>query len=345
MYAPPAVRRNDWWPGHVVARWIEERRSAPRPRRPSDLTAGARRVLHAHVEQAADPFLGAVERRVLEPAKAILDMEERAARDALARARVDPAAVDLVLTHSVVMDHQLTNPACPLHERLGLSPACLAMHTEATAYTSLGQLALAEAAVVAGRARCALLVQSCTGTRIVERDDPSSVLLGDGATAMVVGPVPAGRGVLSSVHYTEGRYPAGLIMSVRGGRWYDEGVPRVHVGDPGQLHASQLRIADSCAEAVLGALQRSGHALADVDFLCVFQGTPWLQRVVYEHLGVRHLQPLEIFSRFGYLSSAMIPAALFVAEREGRLAGGDLAVVVGGGTGMTYGATVLRWGA
>src|SRR6185369_17164687 len=104
-----------------------------------------------------------------------------------------------------------------------------------TAYTSLGQLALAEAAVVAGRARYALLVQSCAATRLIERDEPLSVLLGEGAA-------------------------------------------RVHVGDPHQFHASLLRVPDTCAEAVTAALQRSGHGIADVDFLCVFQGTPWLQR-------------------------------------------------------------------
>lgn len=345
MYAPPAVRKNDFWPADVVARWIEQRREAPRPALPSYLTEGERRCLAAHAEQEADPFLGTVERRVLGPESTILDMEERAARDAIARAAIDPAEIDLLLTHTIVQDHQLMNPACPLHERLGLSRACLAMHTEATAYTSLGQLALAEAAVVAGRARYALLVQSCAATRLVERDAPISALLGDGATAMVVGPVPAGRGILSSVHFTEGRYPASLIMSVPGGRWYDDGAARAHVGDPHQFHASRLRMIDTCAEAVAAALERSGHGIDDVDFLCVYQGTPWLQRVVHEHLGVRRLETFDIFRRFAYLSSAMLPAALFMAEREGRLAEGDLVVLVGGGTGMTYGATVLCWGA
>jgi 3-oxoacyl-[acyl-carrier-protein] synthase III len=41
----------------------------------------------------------------------------------------------------------------------------------------------------------------------------------------------------------------------------------------------------------------------------------------------------------------MIPAALFEAQQEGELADGDLVVLSGGGTGMTYGAAVLRWGA
>jgi 3-oxoacyl-[acyl-carrier-protein] synthase III len=340
MYAPPVVRRNDWWPPDVVARW-----QRPLLQPPTALTAGAQRVVAAIAAQAGDPFQGTAERRVLDPGLGMLDMEEQATRDALAGAAVDPAAIDLLLVHPVVADHQLVNAACPLHERLGLSPSCLALQVEATAYTSVAQLALAEAAIAAGRARYALLVQSCAGSRVLERDDPGSVLVGDGATALVMGPVATGRGVLATAHFTEGRYADSLIMSVPGGRWYDAGPARVHVADPAQLYAAHLRIADSCAEAIHTALARAGCGLADVDHLFVFEGTAWLQRVVYEHLGVARAPTVEIFQQVGYLSSAMLPAAVFAARQSGKLGDDDLVVLCGGGTGMTYGAIVMRWGA
>jgi 3-oxoacyl-[acyl-carrier-protein] synthase III len=343
LYAPPDVRRNDWWPPEVIARWAQQRQGPPTI--PSDLlTDGARRVLAAVANQATDPFGGVVERRVLAPEMTLLDAEVHAARDALVRSRIDPHDIDLLLTHAVVADHQLANPACSLHERLGLAPNCLAAHVEATGYSALAQLGLADAAIVSGRARYALLVQSCAATRLVEQTDPSSVLVGDAATAFVVGPVGAGRGVLGTAHFTEGRYPNSLIMSVPGARWFDDGDVRVHVADPGQLIAAHLRTPDSCAEAVMKALERSGHVLADVDVLCVGQGTAWLQPVVYEQLGVSHIRPFEMFQRFGYLSSASIPAALRMAEQAGELADDDLVVTVGGGTGATYGAVVMRWG-
>jgi 3-oxoacyl-[acyl-carrier-protein] synthase-3 len=134
-------------------------------------------------------------------------------------------------------------------------------------------------------------------------------------------------------------------MSTRGGRWYDSGAPQIHIGDPATMARAQLRIADTCEQALTTLLARTGVTVDQLDFLCVFQGTPWLQPVVYEHLGVRHLEPLDIFQRFAYLSSAMIPAALYVALQAGRLADGKVVAIVGGGTGMTYGATLLRWGA
>jgi 3-oxoacyl-[acyl-carrier-protein] synthase-3 len=338
MFAPPEVRLNDWWPPEIVARWRK-----PQLVVPESADAGARRMLAAVAELAADPFAGTVERRVLGSELSILDAEERAANDAIARSGVDVRDIDLLLTHQIVPDHQLANPACSLHERLGLAPHCLALHTEATGYTSLAQLALAEAAIVAGRARYALCVQTSVATRLVQRDDPSSVLVGDAATAFVVGPVAAPRGVLATSHFTEGKYPDSLIMSVPGARWYDPGDVGVHIGNPAQLFAAHLRTPQTCADAVHAALARARLSLDDVDVLCVVQGTAWLQRVVYEHLGVA-LEPVDTFRRFGYLSSAAIPAALFEGVQQKRIADDDLVVIVSGGTGMTYGAAIVRWG-
>jgi 3-oxoacyl-[acyl-carrier-protein] synthase III len=345
MYVPPEVRRNDWWPPEVVAGWMAARQAARKLSVPAGLGEGASRVLRAWTAEQEDPFCHTIERRVLAADRPAGEMAELAARDALDRAGVDPASIDLLLTHEVVPDHQMVNPACPLHHALRLSPTCLALQTEATAYTSLAQLALAEAMIASGRARRALLVQSCAASRLVDAGDPGSVLVGDGATALVVGPVGPGRGILSSVHHTDGRYPRGLIASAPGGRWYD-GRARMHVADPGQLFEAQLRIADVCASSIRAALEKSGHALADVDHLCVFQGKAWIPQVVHEHLGIgRPAPPSSVFRRFAYLSSAMIPAALFGAQEEGSLTDGDLVVLCGGGTGMTYGAAVLRWAA
>ncbi len=251
----------------------------------------------------------------------------------------------MLLVHSVVPDYQLANAACGLHERLGLPVACLSLITEATSYTSLAQLALAEALIVAGRARRVLAVQSFLGSRIVSAEDPSSLLLGDGATAMVIGRVSGERGVLATTHYTEGRSVDGLVMSVPGGRWYDPGTPQVHVANPPRLFEAQLRIADTCATAALEALAKAEVALDEVDAVAVYQGTPWLQRVVYEQLGITRLRPYETFGRLGYLGSATLPVALWAAQRDGELGDDDLVVIIGGGTGMTYGAAVLRWGA
>src|SRR5690242_15844584 len=170
MYLPPEVRRNDWWPESVVASWMEQRKAArsgpPRPPR----TEGEALVMKAMSEQAIDPFQGAVERHVMPADMSILDMEEQAARMAIERAGIDPASIDLLLTHTVLPEYLLSNPACRLHARLGLSNPCFCMETDAAAFAFMMQLSLAQAMIASGQAKIALLVQSCDATRHVDPD-------------------------------------------------------------------------------------------------------------------------------------------------------------------------------
>jgi 3-oxoacyl-[acyl-carrier-protein] synthase-3 len=344
VYLPPDVRHNDWWPRDVVAQWMEQRRSAPRPPPRTDLTEGERKVIEAMGQQALDPYQGASERRVLPSHMSVFDMEEHAARRALQNAGIDATQIDLLLTYTLVPDYLLSNPACILHQRLGLMKQCFTMHTDAATYSFMMQLSLAEAMISAGRARHALLVQSCAATRLIANDDPGSPLVGDGASAVVVGPVTRGRGLKATVHFADGRYPRTLIASVPGGSWFDEGRARMHVADWQQMNEVFIKTADVCKESVDAVLASSGHVAGDIDFLCVYQGTPWLGRLVQDYLEMGHARSFETFERLGYLSAAMIPANLCLAEEAGVLKTDDLVVLTGGGTGMTYGAALLRWG-
>jgi 3-oxoacyl-[acyl-carrier-protein] synthase-3 len=48
--------------------------------------------------------------------------------------------------------------------------------------------------------------------------------------------------------------------------------------------------------------------------------------------------------RYGNTSSASIPLALEEASGAGRLSPGDRVLLVGFGSGLTWGASVLTWG-
>lgn len=341
LYLPPVVRHNNWWPGEVINRWQAVRR-APPPDGP--LSPGAARVAAAIREQAADPFQGSVSRHVMPDGMTVLDMAEHAAREALGRAGASAGDIDLLLTNTVLPDVLLGNPACQVHHRLGLPRRCFAMETAVPTYSFLMQLSLAQAMIASGQARLALLVQSCAATRLVDPDDPISPLFGDGATAVVVGPVSAGRGLLGAVHHCDGRYPSTLVAGVPGGTWADARRGVLHVADPVQMRDVFLATADVCKETIDATLAGAGLAPDDVGFFAMHQGTPWIRRVVQDHTGLTGARTIDTFARTGYLFAGIQPAALALAEQAGMLAPGDVVLAAGGGTGMTYGSTVLRWG-
>lgn len=343
LFLPPEIRTNDWWSPDVVASWAAQRRQ-PLPPDPALLeTEGARRVLAALAQQTSDPFQGTVRRHIMPKAMTLLDMEEHAAHTAITRAQIDPATIDLVLTSTTVPDYLLGNPACGLHERLKLPRRCFALHTDVAAGAFQAQLEIAEAMIVAGRARCALLVQSCAPSRIIDPLDPNAPYFGDAATAMIVGPVDAAHGIETSVTFTDGRYGRTLIASVPGGKWY-EGPATLMVGDPEQTRAVFLQTADLCKVSIDHCLGATARTVADIDFVAMHQGAAWLRRVIWDYTGLADARSVEIFGEMGYLFASTIPASLAIAEDQQLLSAGDRVILVGGGTGMTYGATQLVWG-
>jgi 3-oxoacyl-[acyl-carrier-protein] synthase-3 len=344
-YLPAETRRNDWWPAATVERW-RQTRSAPPPSSPGpgELTPGMARVAAAMADQAVDPFGGVVERRVMPQGMTATDMEAHAAERAIAHARIDRREIGVLFTHTAVPEYLMTNTACVLHHALGLAPGCFTMQADGSGHSFLMQLTLAEHMIAAGRARYALLVQSSAASRLVDREDPHSPLLGDGAAAVVVGPTPDG-GVLASVHRTDGSYPRALIASVPGGTWYDGGRIILHRAQPEATRRLFLETADRACEVVTAALRDADHLPADVDFYAVHQGTQWLRRVTQDFIGLSRARCVDTFATTGYLFSASIPLVLETAQRQGMLNHGDLVVMQGGGVGSTYGATVLRWGA
>jgi 3-oxoacyl-[acyl-carrier-protein] synthase-3 len=336
VYLPADIRRNDWWPAETVARWMSGRR--PAGATPTSI------VETAMAEQARDPFQGAVERRVMPAEMSSTDMEEHAARAAFADAGIDPQTIDLVLLHTLAPDWLATNTACVLHHRLGLRRDCFTLQIEAAQHSFPMQLSLANAMIASGQAKRALLVQSCPSSKLLDYSMPLSAAFGDGASAVIVGAVSEGRGMLGSSRFTDGTHPRMLIASVPGGRWYDDGRAMLHLADPIAAREILTSTVELASGAITAALADAGLAASDVTVSSIHQGQPWLQRLVCEAAGITHARSIDVHARTGHLFAALIPSNLHAAVDAKLLAADDVVVIAGGGNGMTYGASVLRWG-
>ncbi len=322
---------------------MAQRRGAPPPP-PSEPTEGMRRVMAAMAKQALDPFQGVTSRHVMPPHMSAVEMEAQAAERALAHAGIDRGQIDLLLAHTPVPEYLMSNTACVLHEALGLPAGCFTMQADASGNSFLMQLIVAEAMIASGRASHALLVQSAAGSRLLEAEEPQSPLFGDGAAAVVVGPVPAQR-ILATVHRAEGKHPRALIASVRGKRWYDEGRIVLHRGDLASARQSFLETADRAGEVIGDVLAKAGRAPADIDVVAVHQGTPWLRELTMDIAGLTRARHVDIFGGTGYLFGASIPFVLEASHRQGLLEDRHNVLLFGGGVGATFAGIVMSWGA
>ncbi|HTR51038.1 MAG TPA: 3-oxoacyl-[acyl-carrier-protein] synthase III C-terminal domain-containing protein [Kofleriaceae bacterium] len=346
-HLPAQVRTNDYWSSDVVAAW-GERMAARVTRADADhtdaMTEGARLTLRAMGEVAADPFRGAVERRVMDDATTVHEMEAAAARQAIERAGIEPNAIDVVLTQSPVPENLFVNSACVTHRLLGLRERCLAMGTEAACNAFAVHASLARGLIASNTARYVLSIHSSAMTRIMRRSEPDSAWWGDGATAVVFGPVSDGRGLLSSVHHADGASCDALVLGVQNRRWWEDG--SISLTSLDRLHTRRmlLTLADRARDAIAASIAAAGLRPSDVGFYASHQGTAWLTNVTASHAGLAHAKTITTFPSFGNLNSANIPLILAIAEREHVLRDGDVVTTFSGGVGETWSSLCLRWG-
>jgi 3-oxoacyl-[acyl-carrier-protein] synthase III len=346
-YLPSEIRRNDWWPKDIVARWRTGAAPQQDPFADAEgrlVTEGMRRVAAAIAASCSDPFRGACERRVMPSEMRSTDMEIAAARDALSRSRIDPQQIGLVLTHTTVPDYLETNGACTVHHALGLARSCIALSVEAACNSFHLQLAIAEKMIQAGAVQYALLVQSCSVSRLLPYDKAYSAWFGDGATAVVVGPVSSGRGVCGQAHRCDGALNNTLVAGVPGARWHDTGRVELYSENIAAAQHVFLTVADAGEEVVAEALDAAGLTRSAIDFYASHQGASWLREVTQRHMRLDRAKSVDTFAWTGSLFGANVPLVLALGEREGMIADDSIVLTYAGGSGITWSSFVLKWG-
>ncbi|HEY8207938.1 MAG TPA: 3-oxoacyl-ACP synthase III family protein [Myxococcaceae bacterium] len=348
QYLPEEIRTNAWWPEEVVARWREKSsaRLVSGQRADEDLPAapGARATMEAMAAYVDDPFKGSRERRVMPEGMLSSDMETSAAKDAIARAGIDPAQIDLLLTYSQLPDY-LTIPTAPqVHRNLGLQEKCFTLCTESACNAFPLQLAVAEQMIRGGQARYGLLVQSTAVSRACKQEDQSSAWFGDGATAAVVGPVSEGRGVIGRAHRTDGSFYRSLVTGCPGSTWYRGDHVEVYTEDPAAARRMLLSVSDLGRQVVDEALEAAGARREDVRFFATHQAAPWVREVTQLTCGLTQARSVDTFHWTASLGPCNPPLMLAIGERKGILREDDLVAIYTGGGGITWSGIIMRWG-
>src|SRR5881396_2293259 len=149
---------------------------------------------------------GIKQRRKAAPDEYTSQFAVGASREAIERAGIDPAEIDLILCATVTPDQILPSTACLIQAELEAHKAA-AMDIVAACSGFLYGLSIADAMVRGGQSKYALVIGAEILTRYVDYTDRSTcVLFGDGAGAAVLGPVGANRGILAAKIRSDGRY-------------------------------------------------------------------------------------------------------------------------------------------
>lgn len=257
-----------------------------------------------------------------------------AATAALRSAEVLPGDLDLILVGTSTPDRAFPAVACELQRMIGAESA-MAFDILAACSSWLYAASVAERYIATGACRRALVVGSEVMSRLMDYGDRGTcILFGDGAGAAVLGPSEVG-GFLSFVCGADGNQ-AELI------RTEPDPDRTVRLRMDGR---ETFKVAPRTMEAACrSACEQAGVSLLDIKVVIPHQANQRIVEVLARRLGL----PLEIFlsniELLGNTSSASIPLVLDEAVSGGRIAAGDLVLLVAFGAGLTWVASVVRWG-
>ena len=276
--------------------------------------------------------IGVRERRMVQPHERLTDLAVRASREALERASLDAAELDLVLVGTFTQDEILPNAAPLVAAELGAAKAG-AVDLGAACMGFLSGVSFAAGQIEAGRAEHVLVVGAEVLTRFLDMDDRrTAALIGDGAGAAVLTAVdPPGR--IGPVVMRSDDNSREIVYMTR-----DELKLRME-GQQTFVYA-----VDYLSEVTLQAVAAAGLTLDDVDVFVYHQANARITRAVGRRLDLPGEKVVDCIERLGNTSAASIPLALDVAQREGRLVEGTRVLLAAIGAGFTWGATVVEWG-
>ncbi|GMK40685.1 3-oxoacyl-ACP synthase III [Paenibacillus sp. CCS19] len=288
---------------------------------------------------------GIRERRIAAPDQATSDLALRASQEALRSAGLTAEDIDLIIVATITPDMFFPSTACLLQDKLGAKKAA-AFDLSAACSGFIYSLATASSMIATGMYKHALVVGAECLSRITDYTDRNTcILFGDGAGAVVLGPVEEGRGFKSFELGADGSGGELLCISGGGSRLpataasIDEKKHFIHMAG-NDVFKFAVRIMGGAAEE---ALRKAGLEKSDIDLLVPHQANIRIINSAINRLDLPEDKCMVNLDKYGNMSAASIPVALAEAVEQGRVNKGDTLVLVGFGGGLTWGASVLNW--
>jgi len=138
---------------------------------------------------------GVMERRISADGEMGSDMEAKALLAAVENAGINIKDVDVILDGPNLHDQAEPGNAALLQYKSGATNA-VALNVGAACVSLIAQLDIAWALIATGRYHTIACVVATMQTKTADYTDKSCMLLGDGAAAVIVQPVSAGKGIL-----------------------------------------------------------------------------------------------------------------------------------------------------
>ncbi|MDE0572900.1 ketoacyl-ACP synthase III [Demequina sp. B12] len=269
----------------------------------------------------------------------VIDMSERAARDAIAHAGISADEIDAVILSTITHPHITPGGAPVVADRLGITAAAWDISAACAGYTyGIGQ---ADALVRSGSARNVLVIGAEKMSDWVDPSDRSiSYLLGDAAGAVVIGgsDTPA---IGPTIWGSDG---SGAHLIRQTNDWItvrdnpEAEFPTLFQEGPSVFKWASFKMAPVALEAI----EAAGVTPQDIQAFIPHQANVRIIDQMVKQIGLpEHVAIGKDITDSGNTSAASIPLATERLLRDGEAKSGDLALQIGFGAGLVYAAQVI----
>ena len=282
---------------------------------------------------------GIVTRTRAVPETDAIDLSTAAAVEAIEKSGLAPSDIDVVIVATISNPKQTPSVSAIVADRVGANPAA-AYDINAACAGYAYAVAQADALIRAGAAKNALVIGAEKLSDIVDPTDRSiSFLLGDGAGAVVIGPSDT-PGISATVWGSDGSKSDAVGMNHTLTEFRDGQAPWPTLRQEGP---TVFRWAVwEMAKVAKQALEQAGVEAADLAAFIPHQAN---MRIVDEFAKQLKLPETTVIARdietTGNTSAASIPLATHRLLQENPELSGGLALQIGFGAGLVFGAQVV----
>jgi len=293
---------------------------------------------------------GIRERRFAEGDLGPADLAVPAVEQALADAGLTNSDIDMIVFATLSPDVFFPGSACLLQSKMefGTIPA-LDVRQQCSGF--IYAVAIADRFIATGTYDHILVIGAenhSSGLEFNDRGRGVSVLFGDGAGAVVMGPAEGDdAGMLSFNLHADGNHYDKLWVRAPASNT----VPRIthEMIDNGDIFPTmdgravfRHAIPRFC-EAMSEALDQAGYTIDDVDLFIPHQANERISQMVAKKMELPWEKVVSNIDRYGNTTAATIPICMCEAREDGRLKKGGLMLAAAFGSGFTWGAFLIRW--
>lgn len=290
---------------------------------------------------------GMKSRHISSATESLSQLSAEAAKKAIAMAKIDPTAVDLIILATSTPD-DLFGSASKVQHLIG---ATRAVAFDLTAACSGFVFALITAAqyIRTGMYQNIVVIGADVLSRWVDWSDRTTcVLFGDGAGAVVCQKMVNSDRFLAFGMYSDGSQNNSLNLAYQSN---SQTLTQDITAQSGAYQSVTMNGKEvyrfavaKVPEAIEKAMFSAGLSNEDLDWLLLHQANQRIMDAVAKRLKLPSEKILSNISEYGNTSAASIPLALDAAVREGKVKVGHTIAASGFGAGLTWGAAIFQWG-